>query len=101
MNDFEVRGHKNAMYRGVEDFTLSGYASMFDTWASIGGQFDERVMPGAFAKTLAEDDQVALWNHEDRYPLARRSAGSLELHEDSQGLHTLIRLDPKISYHRA
>jgi len=99
MNDFEVRGHKNAMYRGVEDFTLSGYASMFDTWASIGGQFDERVMPGAFAKTLAEDDQVALWNHEDRYPLARRSAGSLELHEDSQGLHTLIRLDPKISYH--
>lgn len=98
MSDFEVRGHKNAMYRGVQDFTLAGYAAMFNSWANIGG-FDERVMPGAFARTLVEDDCVALWNHEDRYPLARRSAGSLELHEDSQGLHTLIRLDPAISYH--
>jgi len=98
MSDFEVRGHKNAMYRGVQDFTLAGYAVVYGHWADIGN-FDERVMPGAFKRTLAEDDPVALWNHEDCYPLARRSAGSLELHEDAQGLHTLIKLDPAISYH--
>ena len=97
MSDFEVRGHKNAMYRGVPDFTLAGYAVVYGHWANIGN-FDERVMPGAFKRTLAEDDPVALWNHEDRYPLARRSAGSLELHEEAKASY-LDTARSQISYH--
>ena len=43
---------------------------------------------------------MALWNHDDRYPLARQSAGTLRLQEDPQGLHAEIKLNPEIGYHR-
>ena len=81
-------------------YVLEGYASVFEDWADIGGMFFERIMPGAFKKTLAEADQVALWNHNDQYPLGRKSADTLELREDEHGLAFAIRLDPEIQYHR-
>jgi phage head maturation protease len=33
-------------------------------------------------------------------PLGRKSVGTLELREDEHGLHTVIHLDPRQSYHR-
>lgn len=81
-------------------YVLDGYASVFGDWADIGGMFMERIMPGAFKKTLAEADQVALWNHNDQYPLGRKSMGTLELREDDHGLAFTIQLDDEIQYHR-
>ncbi len=98
MGDFELRAHKDGLHRGLQEFVLAGHAVVFNQWANIGGQFDERIMPGAFNRTLAEDDQVALWNHRDEFPLARRSTGSLDLRDDGEGLYCTIRLDPQVSY---
>jgi len=82
------------------DFTIRGYAVVWDSWAKIGGKFFERVSPGAFTETLQRDDQLALWNHSDQYPLGRKSSGSLNLIQDKHGLHSEIKLNPKISFHR-
>lgn len=83
-----------------DDYELRGYAAVFDTWSDIGGKFYERFMPGAFTKTINESDQVALWNHNDQYPLGRKSEGSLELSEDKHGLAFRVKLNPEIPSHK-
>lgn len=66
---------------------IVGYAAVFNSVANIGGQFRERVMPGAFAATLAKDaDVCALFNHNKDIVLGRQSAGTLTLAEDVRGL---------------
>jgi HK97 family phage prohead protease len=71
---------------------ITGYASVFNQWADIGGVFRERVSPGAFKKTLLEGDIRALWNHDPNYVLGRNKAGTLRMHEDSKGL--AVEIDP-------
>ncbi len=66
---------------------ISGYASVFDQEAVIMGYFREKFAKGAFKKTLKEYDQLALWNHDDSKPLARRSSKTLTLREDDHGLY--------------
>ena len=83
-----------------DGYELHGYAAVFDTWSDIGGKFYERFMPGAFTKTINESDQVALWNHNDQYPLGRKSEGSLELSEDKHGLAFRVKLNPEIPSHK-
>lgn len=65
---------------------LEGYAAVFDTWAEIWVGFREKIRRGAFAKTIRERDQVALWQHDTRYPMGRKSMGTLDLREDERGL---------------
>lgn len=66
---------------------ISGYASVFNSFSEpIGGMFREIVRPGAFRKTISEGDQVLLWSHDTAKPLARKSAGTLNLSEDERGL---------------
>jgi HK97 family phage prohead protease len=68
---------------------INGVAALFDEWAQIGPKswgFRERIMPGAFTKTLSEADQVFLLNHNSDYPISRKSAGSLEMRETDRGL---------------
>lgn len=86
--------------RSAGEYVLGGYAAVFGRWATINDKLEERILPGAFAKTIKERDVVALWNHDDRYALARQSAGTLRLQEDSQGLHSEIKLNPEIQFHR-
>lgn len=64
----------------------SGYAAMFDRLSQNLGGFVERVAPGAFAKTIREQDVRALFNHEEQHVLGRLSAGTLRLSEDDTGL---------------
>lgn len=73
---------------------ISGYASVFNSYSEpIGGMFREIVRPGAFRKTLSEGDQVLLWSHDTAKPLARKSAGTLDLSEDDRGLKFEARLN--------
>ena len=83
----EIRAEGNGETR-----ILTGYAAVFDQETQIGDWYREVIRAGAFTKTLQEFDQVALWNHNDDYPLAKRSAGTLSLHEDERGLRFTIRL---------
>ena len=75
---------------------VTGYFSIFGNKDSDG----DIIMPGAFKKTINESDQVALWNHNDQYPLGRKSEGSLELREDEHGLAFRVQLNPEIPSHK-
>ena len=73
--------------------TLEGHAAMFDTWTQIGGDawgFMERIAPGAFRKSLDEDDYRAFFNHDSNIVLGRKSAKTAVFEEDEKGLRTVI-----------
>ena len=78
-DDIEVRADGDAP-------TIEGYAARFNKWADIGGMFRERIAPGAFVDTIADDDIRALFNHDPNFVLGRTSNGSLRLNEDKKGL---------------
>ena len=64
------------------------------------GIYTETVAPGAFRKTLSESPDVRFLINHDGLPLARTSSGTLELSEDSTGLHfrtTLDATDPDVA----
>jgi HK97 family phage prohead protease len=92
--DFELR----ASALEEETLILEGHAAVFGQEAEICGLFIESISPGAFRKTLIERDQVALWDHDTGKPLARKSAGTLELSEDETGLAVVIRMSPDIEW---
>src|SRR5574344_2194519 len=74
---------------------IEGYASVFDSWSEeLGGidPFREKVVKGAFAQTIQEDDIRALFNHDPNYVLGRNKSGTLTLQEDEKGL--LVRIIP-------
>jgi len=63
---------------------VEGYAAVFNEETVIGGQFAERVAPGAFDNADMKDT-VALFNHNIDQPLARAGHG-LDVTVDSRGL---------------
>jgi HK97 family phage prohead protease len=72
---------------------LVGYAArfgvdscpLFDVFG--GGKFIEVIRPGAFTRTLRENDDLrALYNHDPSIVLGRTKSGTLRLHEDATGL---------------
>lgn len=85
---FEVRAKADGT--GGTRYELEGYASIYDTpyemWDWCGA-YMETVAAGAGAKTLAENPDVVLVLNHEGMPMARTKAGSLELTEDSTGLH--------------
>ncbi len=65
---------------------ITGYAATFSGIADLGG-FKEKIAPGAFTRTLADNDEVVmLVDHNSSLLLGRRSAGTLRLEQDSKGL---------------
>jgi HK97 family phage prohead protease len=79
---------------------LVGYAAVFGREARIG-DFRESIVPGAFRRSLSSGaDILALANHEPSQVLARTSATTLRLAEDSKGLHFEIDTLPDTSYAR-
>lgn len=76
-----------------DSLVAEGYASTFNQPYDMGW-YVESVRSGAFRKTLSETPDVRyLINHDD-LPLARTTAGSLDLAEDSHGLFTRARFNP-------
>ena len=65
---------------------IEGYAAVFNQRTDIG-PFWEVIQKGAFARSLASDDDVVcLFNHNEDFVLGRKSAGNLTLEEDDKGL---------------
>lgn len=63
------------------------------------GGFVEEIKPGAFARSMRDGDQVALWSHDTSRPLGRRSRGTLTLEETPKGLRIGI-VPPDTSWGR-
>lgn len=73
--------------------TVVGYASVFGPLSEDLGGFVEKVEKGAFQRALsANQDIAALFNHDENFPIGRRSAGTLRLEEDDEGLRSEIDL---------
>ena len=71
---------------------IIGQAAVFDSLSEDLGGFRERIAPGAFAATIAEDDIRALFSHSSDQVLGRNRAGTLKLAEDDTGLS--VRIEP-------
>ena len=78
---------------------IVGHAAVFEALSEDLGGFRERIEPGAFAATIAEDDIRALINHRDDYVLGRNRSQTLTLGEDDEGLTFRIN-PPDTSYAR-
>jgi Escherichia/Staphylococcus phage prohead protease len=71
---------------GAEQAHIIGHAAVFNEWTTIW-DFQELILPGAFARAIEEKDDVrALWNHDPNYVLGRSASGTLALAEDETGL---------------
>jgi HK97 family phage prohead protease len=66
--------------------TAAGYAALFGVRSDVGGYWTEEIASGAFAKSLSEDDILALHSHDTGRVVGRTGAGTLTLREDSKGL---------------
>lgn len=74
--------------------TLEGYAAVFGVRAKVS-DFDEIIEQGAFGATLRDQpnaDILALVDHDPRSLLGRTRNRSLDLSEDTHGLHFRIAL---------
>lgn len=84
-----LRGKDAGTAPKTEGRTMSGLAAPFNSVTTIGGSkygFREKIAPGAFKKSISEGDVVLLDNHDSSKPLARTSAGTLDLSETKPGL---------------
>jgi hypothetical protein len=82
---------------GKDTLLFTGYASVFNKGYGVRdqqGSYEETIKPGAFKKTLQEQDDVRFLVNHDGIPLARTSSGTLELEEDNYGLFVRAELDP-------
>jgi HK97 family phage prohead protease len=69
---------------------IGGYAAVYNSRSEklvdANGGFYETIAPGAFGRSLAQDDVRALWQHNTDQVLGRKSAGTLRLSEDARGV---------------
>jgi hypothetical protein len=80
-NDFELRAAPQG-----NGMTFSGYAAVFNS-DSEPLPFIERIMPGAFAKSLRSRNNIRMYmNHDSSMLLATTRAKTMRLVEDSKGL---------------
>jgi HK97 family phage prohead protease len=95
-NPFEIRTVRSST--GNSPGTLIGYAARFNTLSSDLGGWREKILPGAFAKSIRTKAKVvALINHDPHYVLGSTEANTLRLSEDSRGLKFSVDLPP-VSY---
>ena len=71
----------------------------YDSLSGNLGGFREKIMPGAFAESLADGHNIfALWSHDSAKPLCSSNAGTLRLRDTVRGLSVEMDLDPTISW---
>lgn len=71
---------------GEEERKIVGRPAVFNQLSQNLGGFRERILPGAFTKTLEESNVKALWNHDNNYVLGSVRSGTLRITEDTEGL---------------
>jgi len=79
--------------RAIEEegaMIIEGYPIIYEQYAPLWG-FREIIRAGAATEALKRSDELVLWDHESSQPMARRSAGTLEVKEDEKGV--FIRAD--------
>lgn len=83
------------------DFCLEGTALSYDSLSADLGGFRERIMPGAFARSLKSGADVkCLLNHDSNVVLGRTKSGTLALHDETDGLKFRCQLDRNNSTHQ-
>jgi HK97 family phage prohead protease len=79
-----------------DGLTLDGYAAVFNDWTVIegpDGPFRERIIPGAFAKTIAERTPILQFDHGTHPVIGSIPLGVVTaLEEDEHGLRVRARL---------
>lgn len=86
--DAEIR----ALRQEDDAVTLKGHAAVFNNLYELHRGVRERVLPGAFKRSLEDGDVRALWNHNSDFVLGRTRSGTLRLSEDDVGLAVEIDL---------
>lgn len=91
----ETRSGSPIEFRAEGDgsITVEGYAAVFNEPTNIGDVFTEVIAPGAFRSALQRGDDVEFLINHGGLPLARSTAGNLQLREDKVGLHIRAQLD--------
>lgn len=85
---------------GATPLALEGYAATFNSVSHDLNGFREKIIPGAFSRTLKENADVrALKNHDPNFVLGRSKSGTLKLEQDSRGLRFRVVL-PDTQYAR-
>ena len=80
----EVRVHEGG---GDDDPpTVGGLAVPYDDWTQEVYGFSERFAQGAFRRSLVEDDQRVIFNHNSDMVIGRRSAKTATLRETDRGV---------------
>ena len=59
-----------AVTRSADKPVIAGHAAVFNQEADLGF-FREKIMPGAFAQSIVDDDVRALFNHNPDFVLGR------------------------------
>lgn len=91
----DIRADENS-----DAMVVRGTAIPFDSYSEpIWGSFYEVIRSQALTKTLAEFDQVALWQHDSSKPIGRRSRGTLKFEATERGLDFWLLL-PENSFGR-
>ncbi len=84
-----------------DDFALEGTAVSYDCLSQDLGGFRERIMPGAFARSIkAGADVKCLLNHDANVVLGRTKSGTLTLQDSNSGLRFRCQLDRSNSAHQ-
>lgn len=84
-----------------DEFALTGYAAMYNSWSKDLGGFKERILPTAFTRSLMEGADVkALFNHQPDNILGRTKSGTLTLSHDMEGLRFRCVLNRQSQAHR-
>ncbi|MBR3360605.1 MAG: HK97 family phage prohead protease [Lachnospiraceae bacterium] len=94
----EMKASKLKTREESNELIIEGYFAVFGSVYNMGYGMFEEIAPGAFARTIQEDDIRALTNHDTTLVLGRNGkAGTLELKEDEIGLWARIRINPNDS----
>jgi HK97 family phage prohead protease len=92
----EVRKVGFRASEGGDGYTLEGYAAVFDAWTDIRdsmGVYQERIMPGAFKRSLGQRQPVVQFDHGTHPFIGSIPIGALKVvREDKNGLFVRARI---------